>query len=128
MAVPPKVQWHLVLILSQHLSIPTVGGGRTVRCATGATGNVSGWTSGEEKTPSIRHALNSSLFCPDLCTRGYSSARSKAQTSMKTQQEGACKGTRSSRFAVANAGPAEVGGNAPRAVWQVMSVSAELKV
>lgn len=47
---------------------------------------------------------------------------------MRTQQEGACKGARSTRFADANAGAAEAGGSAPRAVWQVMSVSAELKV
>lgn len=53
-AAPPKVQQHLVFVLSQHLSIPTVGGGRTRRDHEDA----SGWRSGEEKTPSIRHALN----------------------------------------------------------------------
>lgn len=50
------------------------------------------------------------------------------QMSTKMQQEGACEGARSTHFAVAKAGLAEAGGSTPRAVWQVMSVSAELKV
>jgi len=44
--------------LPQHLSVLTVGGGTTVRCVSGAMGEVSEWWNSEQKTPSTRHTLN----------------------------------------------------------------------